>query len=104
MNYQAGLMPPVWQASQLLHSKRQDVAETACDFLAAMLHPDMVTNLWSIPHCQPDVRNVLAELARHFLMGSLSDQERDYLTSSLNGHLRTRGHPDWFASQGDGVH
>lgn len=90
MNYQAGLMPPVWQASQLLHSKRQDVAETACDFLAAMLHPDMVTNLWSIPHCPPEVRNVLAELARHFLMGSLSDQERDYLTSSLNGYLRSR--------------
>lgn len=104
MNYQAGLMPPVWQASELLHSKRQDVAETACDFLAAMLHPDMVTNLWSIPHCPPEVRNVLAELARHFLMGSLSDQERDYLTSSLNGYLRSRGHPDWFASQGDGVH
>ena len=104
MNYQAGLMPPVWQASQLLHSKRQDVAETACDFLAAMLHPDMVTNLWSIPHCPSEVRNVLAELARHFLMGSLSDQERDYLTSSLNGYLRSRGHPDWFASQGDGVH
>jgi len=104
MNYQAGLMPPVWQASELLHSKRQDVAETACDFLAAMLHPDMVTNLWSIPHCPPEVRNVLAELARHFLMGSLSDQERDYLTSSLNGYLRSRGHPDWFASRGDGVH
>lgn len=104
MNYQAGLMPPVWQASQLLHSKRQDVAETACDFLAAMLHPDMVTNLWSIPHCPPEVRNVLAELARHFLMGSLSDQERDYLTSSLNGYLRSGGHPDWFSTQGDGVH
>ncbi len=104
MNYQAGLMPPVWQASQLLHSKRQDVAETACDFLAAMLHPDMVTNLWSIPHCPPEVRNVLAELARHFLMGSLSDQEREYLTSSLNSYLRSRGHPDWFATQGDGVH
>jgi hypothetical protein len=104
MNYQAGLMPPVWQASELLHSKRKDVAETACDFLAAMLHPDMVTNLWSIPHCPPEVRNVLAELARHFLMGSLSDQERDYLTFSLNGYLRSRGHPDWFATQGDGVH
>lgn len=104
MNYQAGLMPPVWQASQLLHSKRQDVAETACDFLAAMLHPDMVTNLWSIPHCPPEVRNVLAELGRHFMMGSLSDQERDYLTSSLNCYLRSRGHPDWFATQGDGAH
>jgi hypothetical protein len=104
MSYQPGLMPPVWQASQLLHSKRQDVAETACDFLAAMLHPDMVTNLWSIPHCSQDVRNVLAELARHFLMGSLSDQERNYLVSSLNGYLRSRGHTDWFATQGDGVH
>jgi len=104
MNYQAGLMPPVWQASELLHSKQKDVAETACDFLAAMLHPDMVTNLWSIPHCPQDVRNVLAELGRHFMMGSLSDQERDYLTSSLNGYLRSRGHPDWFSTQGDGVH
>lgn len=104
MNYQAGLMPPVWQASQLLHSKRQDVAETACDFLAAMLHPDMVTTLWSIPHCPPEVRNVLAELGRHFMMGSLSDQERDYLVSSLNGYLRSRGHPDWLATHSDGAH
>jgi len=104
MNYQAGLMPPVWQASELLHSKQKDVAETACVFLAAMLHPDMVTNLWSIPHWPQDVRNVLAELGRHFMMGSLSDLERDYLTSSLNGYLRSRGHPDWFSTQGDGVH
>ena len=104
MNYQAGLMPPVWQASQLLHSKRQDVAETACDFLLAMLHPDMVTNLWSIPHCPQDVRNVLAELGHHFMTGSLSDQERDYLVSSLNSYLRSHGHADWFAAKGDGVH
>jgi hypothetical protein len=104
MKYQANLMPPVWQASQLLQSKQPDVAETVCDFVAAMLHPDMVTNLWSIPHCSHDVRNVLAELGRHFMMGALSDQERDYLVSSLNGYLRSRGHTDWFATQGDGVH
>lgn len=40
MNYQAGLMPPVWQASQLLHSNQPDVAETVCNFVAAMLDPD----------------------------------------------------------------
>lgn len=104
MNYQTGLMPPVWQASQLLHSKQPDVAETVCNFVAAMLDPDMVTSLWSIPHCSQDVRNVLAELGRHFMMGSLSDQERDYLVSSLNSYLRSRGHTDWFATEGDGVH
>ena len=104
MNYQAGLVPPVWQASQLLHSKQPDVAEMVCNFVAAILAPDMLTNLWSIPHCQPEVRNVLAELGRHFMMGSLTDQERDYMVSSLNSYLRSRGHGDWFAAKGDGVH
>ena len=104
MNYQAGLVPPVWQASQLLHSKQPDVAEMVCNFVAAILAPDMLTNLWSIPHCQPEVRSVLAELGRHFMMGSLTDQERDYMVSSLNSYLRSRGHGDWFAAKGDGVH
>jgi len=104
MNYPTGLMPPVWQASQLLRSKQPDVAETVCNFVAAMLAPDMATSLWSIPHCSQDVRNVLAELGRHFMMGSLSDQERDYLVSALNAYLHSRGHTDWFATHGDGFH
>ena len=104
MKYQTDLLPPVWQASQLLHSNQPNVSETVCDFLAAMLHPDMVTNLWSIPRCTPEVRNVLAELSRHFMMGALSSKDRDYLVSSMNGYLRSRGHIAWFFTQGNVIH